>query len=77
VLLAFFDFDDFATLVIATLRAGAMGHLLPVAVRALGERVGCEVVMGAAVAGAGFGVSPFWIRHCWFLYFGRSSLAQN
>jgi hypothetical protein len=45
-----------------------MGHLLPVAVRALGKRVSREVVVCTAVAGAGFGVSPFWIRHCWFLY---------
>lgn len=64
VLLALFHFHDFAAFVIATLRAGAMRHLLPVAVRALGERVSREVIVCATVRGTGFRVSPFWIRHC-------------
>jgi hypothetical protein len=76
-LLVVFDFDYFAALVEATLGAGAMRHLLPVAVRALGERVGREVVVRAAVAGAGFRVSPFRIRHCKFLYIGRINSPRN
>ena len=76
-LLGVFDFDDFAALVEATLGAGAMRHFLPVAVGALGKRVSREVVVRTAVAGAGFRVSPFWIRHCLFLYIaGRNASSK-
>jgi hypothetical protein len=51
------------TLVLSTLGAGAMGKLLLVAVRALGNTRLSQEVVGAAVGGAARGVAPFRIRH--------------
>ena len=46
-LLGLFDFENFLALVVAALGAGTMGHLALVTVRAFGERVRREMVMGA------------------------------
>src|SRR5215472_181706 len=65
-LLRFFDFQNFAAFVIAALGTGAMRELALVAVGALGNRGGGQIVMGAAPRGAGFRVPPFWIWHFCF-----------
>src|SRR5437763_4050912 len=65
--LCFFDFEDFAALVHAALRACVMRQLLLFAVRALGDGSAGECVVRAAGASARFGVAPFWIRHWKFL----------
>jgi len=62
-LAGFFDFHYFAPFVIPALGAGAMRHLLLVAVRALGQRVLRQGVVRAPGRTAFLGVSPFWIRH--------------
>jgi hypothetical protein len=46
-LAGFFDLDDLAPFVVAALGAGAMRHLLLVAVRALGKRMSFEKVVSA------------------------------
>jgi hypothetical protein len=67
-LAGFFDFHYFASFVVAALGAGAMGHLLFVAVRTLRERVLRQSVVSATGRSAFLGVSPFWIRHENFLF---------
>jgi hypothetical protein len=67
-LAGFFHFQYFATFVVTALGAGAMRHLLLVAVRALRERVLRQRVVRAAGGTAFLGVSPFWIRHEKFLF---------
>ena len=62
-LLGFLHFQHGAAFVRSALGAGAMGQLLLVAVRALGEP-GCgEKVVGTADGGTARGVAPFRIRH--------------
>ena len=61
--LFFCDFDDFAALVLAALRAGAMGEFRLVAVGALGHAGHTEVIMSAAGGSPALGVSAFRIRH--------------
>jgi hypothetical protein len=60
---SFLDVQHGAALVSAALGAGAMGQLLLVAVRTLGNTYGGEEVVGAAVGGAARRVAPFRIRH--------------
>jgi hypothetical protein len=51
-LTGFLDFDNFAAFIVATLGAGAVRHLLFVAVRALGKRMSGEKVVCAPGRGA-------------------------
>src|SRR5258708_2911689 len=77
-LAGFFDFEDVASLVGAALGAGAMRHLLLVAIRALGKRVAFEGIVRAPRRGALLGVSSFWIGHVSkFLSRGRLRLAAE
>jgi hypothetical protein len=62
-LAGFFDFEDVASLVGAALGAGAMRHLLLVAIGALGKRMAFEGIVRAPGRGALLGVSSFWIGH--------------
>jgi hypothetical protein len=62
-LAGFFDFKNFASLIVAAFGADAMRHFLFVAVGALGKGVPFERVMGAAGGSAFLRVSPFRIRH--------------
>jgi hypothetical protein len=62
-LAGFFDVENFAALIVATLGAGAMGHLFLVTVGALSKGMSLESVMGAPRRCALLGVSAFWIRH--------------
>jgi hypothetical protein len=62
-LTGFFDVENFASLIVAALGAGAMRHLLLVAIRALGKGMAFQSVVRAPGGGAFLGVSPFWIRH--------------
>jgi hypothetical protein len=57
------DFDYFAALILATVRAHAVRELLLMAVGAFGEAHFFQSIMCAAFAGARGGVSTFWIRH--------------
>ena len=59
----FFDVQNSATLVGATLRAGAMGKLLLVAVWTFRQTYGGQKVVSAAVGGPARRVAPFRIRH--------------
>jgi len=59
----FLDFENLAALVLAALGAGAMGQLLLVAYRALGEAGGSEKIMGTTIGSAARRVAPFRIRH--------------
>ena len=65
--LLFGDFDDFAALVLAALRAGAMRQFRLVAVRALRRSGQAQVIVRAAGRGAPLGMSTFRIRHRFFL----------
>ena len=67
-LAGFFYFNYFATFVVTALGAGAMRHLLLMAVGALRERVLRQRVVRAAGGSTFLGVSPFWIRHGKFLF---------
>lgn len=58
-----FDLYNFASLVSAALRTGAVRHFLFVAVGTLRQRVPGERVMGATRGGALLGMSAFRIRH--------------
>jgi hypothetical protein len=62
-LTGFFDVENFASLIVAALGAGAMRHFFLVAVGALGKGVAFEGIVRAPGGGALLGVSPFWIRH--------------
>src|SRR5581483_1233754 len=53
----FFDVENFASLVVAALRAGAVRHLLFMTVGTLGERMAFDRIMRAAIATACFGMS--------------------
>src|SRR5579864_4923359 len=66
-LAGFFDFHYFSSFVIAALGAGAMRHLLLVAVRALGEGVLGKRIVGTAGRGSFLRMSPFRIWHEKFL----------
>jgi hypothetical protein len=62
-LTGFLYFENVASLVRAALGAGTVRELAFVAVGALGEADGGKRVVGAALGGAGLGVTPLWIRH--------------
>jgi hypothetical protein len=62
-LAGFFDVQDFASLIVTALGAGAMRHFLLVTVGALGKTMALESVVGAPGGSAFLGVSPFRIRH--------------
>ena len=62
-LAGFFDVEDFASLIVTALGAGAVRHLLLVTVGALGKGMAFQSVMGAPGGSALLGVSTFWIRH--------------
>jgi hypothetical protein len=62
-LAGFFEVEDFASLIVAALGAGAMRHFFLVAVGAFGKAVAFQRVVGAPGRSAFLGVSPFWIRH--------------
>src|SRR5262249_55523858 len=55
--------QNFTAFVIAALGTGAMRQLALVAVGALGNRGGGQIVMGAAPRSTSFRVPPFWIWH--------------
>jgi len=63
VLLGFFNGNNFAALVEAALGAGAVGRLLLVAVRAIGQRRLAQEIMRPASAGALLRMTAFRIRH--------------
>ena len=63
VALCFRDFDDFAILVLAAEGAGAVRKHALVATGALGEALGLQVIVGAALRGAALRVASFRIRH--------------
>src|SRR5208283_1779619 len=60
---ALFDLDDLAALIITAFWAGTMRQLALVAVGALGQRLGCQMIVGAALGRARLGVTSFRIRH--------------
>src|SRR5450631_3329604 len=62
-LAGFLDIENFATLVVAALRASAVRQLAFVTIRAFGERPARECIVGTPGAGALLGVPPFWIGH--------------
>ena len=66
-LAGFLDLYHFAALVIPTLGACAMRHLLFVAVGTLGKGVFRQGIMGPPGRGSFLRVAPFWIRHGRFL----------
>src|SRR5579864_6505642 len=66
-LAGFLDFHDFAPFVVPALGAGAMRHLLFVAVWTLRQRVFGQRIVRPPRRGAFLGVSPFRIRHEQFL----------
>ena len=57
------NLEYFAALVVSALRAGAVRHLVFVAIRTLRQRVFRQRVMRAARGRALLGVSAFWIGH--------------
>jgi hypothetical protein len=76
-LAGFLNIEDFASLIVSTLRAGAMGHFSLVTVGALGKVVAFQCVVGAPGGGAPLGVSPFWIRHVVEFLLGAIALKQH
>jgi hypothetical protein len=62
-LAGFLDLKNFASFIVPAFRAGAVWKFSLVAVGTLGKRAGGESVVGAAGAGACFGMSSFWIGH--------------
>src|ERR1051326_8557180 len=58
-----FDGDDFATFVVAALRADPVRQLGLVALRARRRRLRFEEVVRAARAGAGLRMAAFWVWH--------------
>src|SRR5215469_4095353 len=72
-LACFLDLYHFATFVIATLGAGAMGHLLLVAIGTLGKRVLRQGIVRPPGGGSSLRVAPFRIRHGKFLTKARRS----
>jgi hypothetical protein len=62
-LAGFFDVENFAAFIVTALGAGAVRHLLLVAVGALGKGMAFQSVVSPAGRGALLGVSSFWIRH--------------
>jgi hypothetical protein len=66
-LAGFFNVENFASLIVPALRAGAVGHLFLVTVGTFGKAVSFQSIMGAPGGSALLGVSPFWIRHLKFL----------
>jgi hypothetical protein len=71
------DFDDFAPLVVAALRAGAVRELAFVAIRALGERARGQEIMRTPARAARLGVSPFRIRHNNLFWAGGAAAAEK
>lgn len=61
------DFDDFAALIIAAVRAGAMGELHFVALGAFGEARSLQRVMSPALGRATIAMASFGIGHSNFL----------
>lgn len=59
--LFFFDFDDFASFVVAAVGADGVGKAHGAAVGAEGEVAGFECVVSAAVVAAALGVFAFWM----------------
>jgi hypothetical protein len=62
-LAGFLDIENFASLIVSALGAGAVGHFLLVTVGALGKAVAFQGIVGAPGGGALLGVATFWIRH--------------
>ena len=58
-----FNLNDFAALIVAALRAGAMRQFALVTVGTFGERLRCQVIVGAPLGCTRLGVAPFWIWH--------------
>lgn len=75
--LLFSDFDNFASLVLAAMRADTVRHLLLMAVGAFGKSRFFESVVGAAFTGARCGVSTFRIRHFNYLLLSLFELFQT
>src|SRR5678815_1958462 len=61
--LLFGDLNHFAALVLAAVRANAMGQLGFVAVGAVGHSGAGQVIMGPPHGGPPLGMSSFWIWH--------------
>jgi hypothetical protein len=59
----FFDFDDFAALVLATLGAGTVRQLLLMAVGAIGQTRLLQMIVGATRGSALFRMASFGIWH--------------
>ena len=62
-LFGFLHFQHGAAFIRSAFGAGAMGKLLLMAVRALGEPGWGEKVVGTAIGGTARGVAPLRIRH--------------
>src|SRR5690348_5987013 len=62
-LFGFLDFQYFASLIVAALRACAVRHLAFVTIRALGERDAAQGIVRAPGCSAALGVPPFRIGH--------------
>jgi hypothetical protein len=62
-LAGFLDVENFSSLIVSALGAGAMRHFFLVAVGTLGKAVAFQSVVGAPGGGALLGVTTFWIRH--------------
>src|ERR1700758_1594198 len=62
-LAGFFDVENFASLIVSALGAGAVRHFLFVTVGALGKAMALQSIVGAPRGGALLGVATFWIRH--------------
>ncbi len=62
-LAGFFDVQNFTALVVAALGAGAMRHLLLMAIGALRERVSLQGVVRTSGTGARLGMSAFRVWH--------------
>jgi hypothetical protein len=57
------DFNHFAALVLAAMRAGPVWQFLLVAVGTLRKSGGFELVVSAAIASTGGGMASFRVRH--------------
>jgi hypothetical protein len=62
-LLCFHNFDDFAALIFAAMRAGAMGANFLVAVGAIRKLGNGQRIVSATGRGTPLGMAPFWIWH--------------
>jgi hypothetical protein len=62
-LAGFLNVEDFASLIVSALGAGAVRHFFLVTVGALGKAVGLEGIVGTPGRSALLRMTTFWIRH--------------